>query len=410
MTVSEGAVATFTIKLSGATDHDVVLSFTTVDGTAKDGVGESGSGIPDFTPQTGTVTILAGQTAATTTITVPTTNDALFEPTETFNVVLTHESGVIAASGNDLSGKGTVTDNDPLPKLFIGNDRGVEGDLLTFGLSLSHSSPTTIVVSLQTENGSATEGPGANADYQSLDTPTPTLITFLPGETSKSVDVATIDDTVQELFETFTVSATLVSGDADLSDIGSATILDNDIIKSFFESETLSVSRLSNSDASAEGDDVLIWSDNGSTFNGGDGADTLVIEDGALVLGLAAESNEALPAGFTHVVDLNAIADLDQRIESIEVLSLLEETPADPNRGTALRLDAADVLEITDQAGTTATLTILGSAGDAVELVGPGWSGPVADGGFHAFSQAFGGTLITVRIDDEIAPGDIKAG
>lgn len=410
VTVTEGGIATFTVKLSGATDHDIVLSFTTVDGSAKDGVDESGSGIPDYTAQLGRVTIAAGETAATTTITVPTVNDAVFEPTETFNVVLTHESGVIAASGNDFTGIGTINDNDPLPKLSIGNDQGTEGDLLTFGLSLSHSSPATIVISLQTGGGSAIESPGANADYQSLDTPNPTLVTFLPGETSKTVDVATIENAIQESIEFFTVSASLIRGNADVDDEGEATIFDDDIIKPNFSGEAFSLSRQGRDETLTEGDDLLIWRDDGSTFDGGDGNDTLVIEDGAEVLALAVESGQTLPATFKQVVDLNALADLDQRIESIEILALVEETPSDAGRGTALRLDAADVLEITDQAGPAAALTILGSAGDGVELIGPGWSGPVDGGGFHVFSQVFGGTVITVKIDDDIALGDIKTG
>jgi len=156
------------------------------------------------------------------------------------------------------------------------------------------------------------------------------------------------------------------------------------------------------------GDDTLVWNAAASLIDGGPGTDTLRIEDGAQALLQANDAQEPLPADFKQVVDFNALTDLDERINSIEVLQLAEESPADQNRGTEVRLDASDVIEITDQTGPVAALTILSSSGDAVDLLGSGWSGPTTDGGFHSFSQSLGGTLVTVRIDDDIALSDIK--
>lgn len=391
VTVTEGNAASFTVKLSGKSDQDIVLSFETKDGTAKDGAGESGSGIPDYTAQTGTVTIVAGQTAAT--VVVATTNDGLFEPTETFAVELAPQSGDIANSDNDLLGVGTIQDNDPPPVLSIGNATAQEGEILTFSLTLSGSSLATIVISLQTDDINATESPADDADYQSLDTPNPTFVTFLPGETAKTVNVTTFEDSILEPPDLFELSATLVSGSANVSDSGRGTISNDD--SKPLEENTLSAFSLF---------------DAGSGDNADDQTDVLEIAEGAEALTAALASGQPPAADFKQVVDLNAIDDLDARIENVEVLLLTEESPADAGRGTELRLDALDVIEITDPAGTEAVLDILGNAGDAVTLLGGGWSGPIADGGFHTFSQTFGGTLVTVRIEDDIALGDVKTG
>ena len=109
VTVSEGEALSFTISLSAAASEPIVLSFTTVDGTAKDGVGEAGAGIPDYVAQTGTLTILAGETSAT--ITISTVDDGVFEPTEGFTIELTPLSGAIDAPTSDLVGVGTILDD-----------------------------------------------------------------------------------------------------------------------------------------------------------------------------------------------------------------------------------------------------------------------------------------------------------
>jgi Calx-beta domain len=140
-------------------------------------------------------------------------------------VVLALASGAVAA--------------DP-PSLSTSDPSVTEGDAgtrsATFLVSLSAASIDAVTVDYATGDSSATEP----ADYAW----TTGTLTFAPGETSKSVTVAVMGDTMDEHHETFFLHLSN-PGNAGLAELrGVATILDNDALPT-----------LSLSDASAtEGD------------------------------------------------------------------------------------------------------------------------------------------------------------
>ena len=79
VTVNEGAgTATFTVTLSAASGLPISVNYATSNGTALAG--------SDYTSGSGTLNFAAGVTSQT--ITVPILNDAVFENSETFNVLL----------------------------------------------------------------------------------------------------------------------------------------------------------------------------------------------------------------------------------------------------------------------------------------------------------------------------------
>ena len=92
---------------------------------------------------------------------------------------------------------------------------------VTFTASLIEVGSEAITVSFQTEDGTATAG----SDYQA----TAGTLTFLPGETSKSITVLVLSDLAAEGAETFSVRLTPVSNAIITDDLGSATILDDDL-------------------------------------------------------------------------------------------------------------------------------------------------------------------------------------
>jgi hypothetical protein len=109
VTVTEGtdANAVFTISLDHAYLYDITISYATAN--------DSALSVFDYTGASSSVTILAGQTSATVSIAI--TDDALPEPTETFNVNLTAATADIP--GPDISlgiadavGVGTILDDD----------------------------------------------------------------------------------------------------------------------------------------------------------------------------------------------------------------------------------------------------------------------------------------------------------
>ena len=116
--VTEGAVATFTITLSAATDQDVSAGWATKQaGDALD-PGETALPDKDYAAASGTVAIPAGDRSATFTVT--TTQDTLVEGAETFVVALEE-----ATTGNSsppemlplgvTKAEGTIADDDMRP-------------------------------------------------------------------------------------------------------------------------------------------------------------------------------------------------------------------------------------------------------------------------------------------------------
>ena len=214
-TVTEGDTAEFTAALGSNAGQSVTVTYDTVDGTAAAG--------SDYTDTSGPLTLAPGDTE---TISVDTIEDTTAEQTETFTVTLTDSSNVVVASAT-----GTINDDDsappppppppPLPTLSIDNAEASEGDVVEFTVTVSGTRTGDVAVSYSTADGSATDGD----DYAGTSNGT---LTFTSSESSKTISVATIEDTDPEDDETFTV--TLSSPNGATIDTGAATgtITDDD--------------------------------------------------------------------------------------------------------------------------------------------------------------------------------------
>ncbi|HEX8121055.1 MAG TPA: Calx-beta domain-containing protein [Solirubrobacteraceae bacterium] len=203
----DGTNAVFTVSASQAVT--TVVSFTTENDTATAG--------SDYTAQSGTVTF-TGQTSRT--ISVPILEDSLDELTERFRVRLTAATNGVAIADNVANGN--IVDDD-LATLSINDDTVAEdGGPATFTVSLSNPSTRTVSATYSTANGTAT----SPADYLGQSNQT---VSFAPGETSKSVNVAVVDDAVVEQTETFSVVLGSPTGGSQLGDgTGQASILDDE--------------------------------------------------------------------------------------------------------------------------------------------------------------------------------------
>ena len=113
----------------------------------------------------------------------------------------------------------------PAPNVIsIGDDSVVEGGVLQFTVTRSGADlSSTQSVTVNTSNGSA-QAPG---DYGAV---TNLVVTFGPGETTKVVQVATVDDEIDEPTENLNITLSAPTGGATIGD-GSAigTITDNDL-------------------------------------------------------------------------------------------------------------------------------------------------------------------------------------
>ena len=91
----------------------------------------------------------------------------------------------------------------------------------TFTVTLSPASASTVTVKYATANGTAAAG----SDYTAVPA---TLLTFAPGQTSKTVMVNGLGDTMKEANETFVVNLSSASGGTIADSQGVGTILNDD--------------------------------------------------------------------------------------------------------------------------------------------------------------------------------------
>ncbi len=207
------------VTLSQVSSHDVQVTFAVSPGTATEGV--------DYTVPTNlTVTIPAGQTSAD--ILLEVAGDTLFENDETVNVTLT---GVKNARLDTTSTVATITNDDAAPTLTISSPTVIEGQDAIFNVTLSAVSAKDVVVHWVTEAvaGSATPGDGTTGDYK--DFSTELTLTIPAGTTTGRIAVPTVNDTIDELDETFKVNVLPTTTNADVGTgiSGTATISANDL-------------------------------------------------------------------------------------------------------------------------------------------------------------------------------------
>ena len=175
----------------------------------------------DYTdPGLGKATFAAGTN--TTTITLPTIDDTVVDPAETIIATITTPTGyTINGSNQDTA---TISDNDTL--IGINDVTVTEGNSgttnATFIINLSNISTETITVDYATASGTATT---ADLDYNKANG----TISFTPGETSKTVNIAIVGDTKSENPETFTVNLSNATGGTIAKAIGVGTITNDDL-------------------------------------------------------------------------------------------------------------------------------------------------------------------------------------
>ncbi len=217
-TVNESdGVLTFTITLSEPTTNNVIVTLGTSDGTAK--------AIQDYVATNGTLFIDAGETSAT--FTVPVTDDNIYEQTENLNLNITDVANGTIADGQ---GEGTILDDDT-PTLGVNGVEVVEGDYAVFTVDLSNPSSEDITVSLQLNDGSATQNDYINntevfVNGSWVDSNSATIPA---GETSVKVRVKTNDDYLKENTESFDLEATVTTGTTTNSQATGTSYITDDI-------------------------------------------------------------------------------------------------------------------------------------------------------------------------------------
>ncbi len=205
---------TFTVTMSQASPYDVVVEYTTADGTATNG--------SDYVSSTSAVVITHGQTSAN--ITIQLKGDAVEEPDEYFYVILTRATGATIA---DAAAKGWIRNDDAgvQPTVNINDVTHSEGDNGTtrydFVVSLTHAATTEVQIRCWTSDGTANAEDGDYTAFKNYQ------FYINPGETEFTIPVYVNGDTDRENDESFSVDILVVEG-ADQNKVTGRGIIEND--------------------------------------------------------------------------------------------------------------------------------------------------------------------------------------
>ena len=222
LTVTEGdsgsAPSNFTATMSGKAQSNVVLAFTTTNGTAT---------ATDFTAQTAAAyTITAGTTSVS--IPVAVLGDLIAEPQEQFTgtIAITNANAQQVTLAT-ATASATINDNDAVSVAINSPTVAESAGTETFTVTLTGKIQDALTVDFTTANGSAL----AASDY----TAQTGTVTFPAGSLSgatQSIVVTILNDAIAEPTENYTVTlsnlVTTATSKSIATAVGTGTITDDD--------------------------------------------------------------------------------------------------------------------------------------------------------------------------------------
>ncbi|MEQ8733484.1 MAG: Calx-beta domain-containing protein [Rhodospirillaceae bacterium] len=209
-------VAEFTVTRSGDLTKAATVEYTTQSGTAVAG--------EDFTSKTGTVSFAAGQATATITVNILADPNVLGvppnEPDESFSVVLSNAVGATISTG---SGIGLISADPPaqLSTFSINNVTINEGATATLTITRGGGTNFSATVNYTVAPGTATAADFSQSNLSGT-------ITFAKGETTKTISIGTVNDTIDEQAENFFVTLSNPVGGTIAAGTGTVSINPSD--------------------------------------------------------------------------------------------------------------------------------------------------------------------------------------
>ena len=208
-TVSEsnGSVSV-TLLRSGDLNGVSSVQYATINESAIAGV--------DYTQTAGRITFLAGESSKQ--VIIPILNDALAEPNETFGFIIEQPDGATLGTQRTLGT--TIQDDDRTDLDFSAPVVSEKDGTATVTVTRGNGS-VAASVNYATVDGTAT----AVSDYTAVANGT---LAFAVGETSKTISIAIVNDTVGEPNETLTLKFSNAVGVTLTQDTSVITITDDD--------------------------------------------------------------------------------------------------------------------------------------------------------------------------------------
>ncbi|UXI66974.1 Calx-beta domain-containing protein [Tahibacter amnicola] len=214
-TTAEGtggnALCVMTVSLTAPSGLPINVNYAATDGSA--------TASTDYVAGSGTLSFSPGEFNKTLSYVIIT--DGLDEPDETFIVTLSGPSNVVLGTAQAT---GTISDDDPTPTLTVSGCSVAEGHsgsaACTFTIGLNVPSGLTVTTNYTTADGTAT----AAVDYVAASG----TITFSPTETSKTVTISVVGDTLNEASESFTLNLSGTTNTTNTSASATGTIVNDD--------------------------------------------------------------------------------------------------------------------------------------------------------------------------------------
>ena len=198
---------TLAATLDTPSSKQVSVGWRAIGNTATDGA--------DFTASSGTLTFAPNSVSEN--ITISLIGDSLDEDDETVTISL--YNAVNASIDNDTAIL-TLSDDDNPPSISIADLTTTDENTANVILSLSAPSAKSVVVAASTNPVTASDP----ADY----TATSTNITFNPGSTQETLSIALVNDSLDEVDETFEVALSSPVNASISDNLSEVTITDDD--------------------------------------------------------------------------------------------------------------------------------------------------------------------------------------
>lgn len=316
-----------TVKRGGGVGT-LTVQFSTLDGTAKAG--------EDYVATSGTLTFLEGET--TKSFNVAILNNAALEVDESLMVVLKNpnDPDVVGNPGTAII---TLKDNSTTPALSINNANAIEGNSLTFTVSLDLPTGRTVTVNYSTSDFAATAG----KDYQAVSG----TLTFGPGVTTQTIVIQGLEDSIDEFIEEFELKLTNPVNAGLLNDgVGVGRIIDNEA------NVTISIS------------DVSVHEGNAGTSSAAFTVRVSAPHEKLIFFRYAtADGSASAPSDYVGANEQTFI--LPGQLEKTITITINGDTDTEPHESFFINLTFADVADITR---AQATGTILNDEGATAPL------------------------------------------
>lgn len=226
-----GGIVPVALSRTGGSSGAASVNLSTANGTATGGASCGTAGV-DFISQTNVTVNWADGDAANKIVNIPICDDTVFEGDETFTVTLSNATG--ATLGTPSSATITIQDNDPQPATvqfqqasFSDDESQTAAINVVRGGDLSVTA--TVDYSTSALSSTAGLGCGLNVDFVSNSG----TLTFLPGETSKTINIQLCSDRFTEASESLQVALSNPSAGTVLGTNSTATLAINDTASEF---------------------------------------------------------------------------------------------------------------------------------------------------------------------------------